>query len=139
MVQLDRRSEIGEAGERIALKDELRRLRAEEIGCSDPERYVTQISLEDVGRGYDIKSTWPGHERCIEVKSSTSAGNDIFMSSNEWRVLKELGKKAWLYRVVVDANRGGEVVLRLNDPVSQISQENFSTAVWRVRLPKSAK
>lgn len=135
--QLDRRSEIGEAGERIALDREWQRLGSREVGCPDPKRYVEHVALTDVGRGYDIETTWPGHERCIEVKSSTSSGNDIFMSDNEKRVLTELGDRAWLYRVVVDANGDGEVVLRLNDPISKIPKENISTAVWRVRLPKS--
>lgn len=136
--QLDRRSEIGEAGELIALKYERQRLGSKEVGCPDPECYVKHIALTDVGRGYDIETTWPGHERCIEVKSSTSSGNDIFMSDNEWTVLEALGKKAWLYRVIVNKNGGdGEVVLRLNDPISKIPKDNISTAVWRVRLPKS--
>lgn len=135
--QLDRRSETGEAGERVALEDELKRLRYAEVGCPDPERYVKHVALTDVGRGYDIESTWPGHERRIEVKSSTSSGNDILMSDNERTVLEGLGKKAWLYRVVVDAKGDGEVVLRLNDPMAQIPKENISTAVWRVRIPKS--
>lgn len=136
--QLDRRSEIGVAGELIALKFERQRVGAAEVGCPDPEYYVKHIALTDVGRGYDIESTWAGHERCIEVKSSTSSGNDIFMSDNEWTVLEALGKKAWLYRVIVNKNGGdGEVVLRLNDPISKIPKDNISTAVWRVRLPRS--
>lgn len=137
--QLDRQREIGEAGELIALEFERQRVGATEVGCPDPKRYVEHVALTDVGRGYDIESTWLGHERCIEVKSSTSFGNDIFMSENERSALKELGKKAWLYRVVIDANGNGEVVLCLNDPISEITEENFSTAVWRVRLPPPDK
>lgn len=136
-VQLDRRNEIGAAGERIALADEIQRLRTEGVGCPNPERYVNHIALSDVGRGYDIESTWPGYERCIEVKSSTGSGNAILISDNERTVLENLGKKAWLYRVVVDANGDGEVVLRLNDPISMIPEENFSTAVWTVHLPRA--
>lgn len=136
--QLDRRSEIGEAGELIALKFERQRVGAAEVGCPDPERYVEHVALTDAGRGYDIETTWPGHERCIEVKSSTGSGNDIFMSDNEWTVLEALGKKAWLYRVIVNKN-GGDLVLRFNDPISKIPKDNISTAVWRIRLPKSDK
>lgn len=135
--QLDRRSEIGEAGELIALEYERARLRSKDIGCPDPDRYVKHVALTDVGRGYDIESFWPGNERCIEVKSSTNSGNDIFMSDNEKRVLTELGNKAWLYRVVVDADGDGEVVLRLNDPMNKIPDTNISAAVWRIQLPKS--
>lgn len=136
-VQLDRRSIIGATGERIAFEDEIRRLRSKEVGCPDPERHVNHIALSDVARGYDIESTWPGQERCIEVKSSTSASNPIFMSSNERAVLEKLGKKAWVYRVIIDTDGNGQVTLRLNDPISIIPEENFSTAVWAVRLPKA--
>lgn len=137
--QLDRRSEIGKTGEQIAMKDELLRLGSKEIACPDPARYVEHVALTDVGRGYDIESKWPGHERCIEVKSSTNPSNTIFMSSNERSVLKALGQKAWLYRVVVNASGSGEVMLRLNDPISEIPEENFSTAVWQVRLLGSSE
>jgi hypothetical protein len=135
--QLDRRSVIGEAGELIALEYERARLRSKDIGCPDPDRYVKYVALTDVGRGYDIESSWPGHERFIEVKSSTNSGNDIFMSDNEKRVLTVLGDRAWLYRVVVDADGDGDVVLRLNNPMNKIPETNISTAVWRIHLPKS--
>ena len=134
--QLDRRNEIGEAGELIAIEYEHCRLKID-TGCTDPECYVKHVALTDVGRGYDIESSWPGHERFIEVKSSTNSGNDIFMSDNEKRVLTGLGDKAWLYRVVVDANGDGEVVLRINDPMNKIPDTNISAAVWRIQLPKS--
>jgi len=98
---------------------------------------VKHVALTDVGRGYDIESSWPGNERCIEVKSSTNSGNDIFMSDNEMRVLTELGDRAWLYRVVVDADGDGEVVLRIKDPINKIPDANISAAVWRIQLPKS--
>ncbi len=136
-IQLDRRNKVGAAGELIALKFERERLGSAEIGCPDPDSYVTHTALTDVGRGYDIESTWPNHERCIEVKSSTRSGNDIYMSDNEKRVLTELGNKAWLYRVVVDAKGDGEVAHCLNNPISKIPSDHISTAVWRVRLPNS--
>ena len=137
--QLDRRSAIGAAGELVALEHEMQRLKSAEIGCPDPENYVKHVALTDVGRGYDIESTWPGHERYIEVKSSVCSSNAIFMSDNERTVLGELQDKAWLYRVSIDASGKGEVILRLKNPIAQIPDENFSTAVWRVRLPDTEK
>lgn len=127
---LERRSEIGRAGELIAVKDELARLAA--LGCHEPDRWVERVALADVGRGYDIASTWLGHERCIEVKSSTSAGNAFFITENERRVLGGLGPKAWLYRVVVGFDGAGEVLARVCDPMGILAAAAFVPVVFRV-------
>ena len=76
--QLDRRSELGRKGEEVAVRHEKDRLRA--LGCTSPDDYVEHVALEDVGWGYDIRSTWLGHERCIEVKTSSVAGADFYVS-----------------------------------------------------------
>jgi hypothetical protein len=98
----------------------------------EPGKFVKRIAIEDVGRGYDISSTWPGEERCIEVKSTTVDGSDFFVTDNELYVLKALGRKAWLYRVVLAAGGNGKVTLRLQDPIGQIASEHLTPAVWRV-------
>lgn len=54
---MERRSEVGQAGELWAVQDELQRL--ERLGCPDPQRWVERVALTDVGRGYDIASSWP--------------------------------------------------------------------------------
>lgn len=128
--QLDRNAENGATGELIAVLDELDRLRM--CGCLEPEKFVKRIAIEDAGRGYDIASTWPGEERCIEVKSTTVAGSDFFVTDNELHVLKALGHKAWLYRVVLAEDGNGKVTLRLQDPMRQIATEHLTPAVWRV-------
>lgn len=130
LAQLDRNSKTGLDGEIVALKHELVRLH--QCGCPKPRDYVDHASLTDVGRGYDISSTWPGEERCIEVKSTTSPGSDLFITENERQVLSDLGEKAWLYRVVVEADGGGEVVSTLQDPIRHIDPGQLTPVVWRV-------
>ncbi len=128
--QLDRKSEIGKAGELIAVLDELERLRS--LGCPEPEKYVTRVALTDVGRGYDIESVWPGKERHIEVKSSTSPESDFFISDNERKTLAGLGNTAWLYRVHVQHEGLGMVTKRVQNPMKVIAEEAMSPVVWRV-------
>lgn len=129
-LQLDRKSETGKAGEMIAVLDELKRLGKCE--CPEPTQFVERVALSDVGCGYDIASTWPGEERCIEVKSTTRAGSDFFITENECQVLTALGEKAWLYRVVVGADGSGEIVSRTQDPMNAIRSEHRTPVVWRV-------
>jgi len=130
--QLNRKSEIGKAGELIAVLDEFERLRT--IGCPEPKKYVNRVALTDVGRGYDIESLWPGEERYIEVKSSTSLDSDFYISDNERKILTSLGASAWLYRVHVHEREGdlGVVTKRIQNPMSLISEEDMSPVVWRV-------
>jgi hypothetical protein len=128
--QLERQSETGRAGEFLVIQDELARLT--ECGCPDPERYVHRISQSDVGRGYDIESVWPGEERCIEVKTTTRAGSDFFLTANERAVLGELGERAWIYRVEADGNHDGKIVARLNNPMRKIAEAQMTPVVWRV-------
>lgn len=130
LAQLDRNSKTGLDGEIVALKHELVRLH--QCGCPKPRDYVDHAALADVGRGYDISSTWPGEERFIEVKSTTSPGSDLFITENERQVLSDLGEKAWLYRVVVEADGGGEVVSTLQDPIRHIDPGQLTPVVWRV-------
>jgi len=127
---LERRSEVGQAGEMLAVQDELERLKR--LDCPDPHSWVERVALSDVGRGYDIASTWPGHERFIEVKSTTSLKNGFFISSNEKRVLFDLGGRAWLYRVLVKSDGSGEVAVRLPDPMRALPEEAFQPVVFRV-------
>ena len=127
---LERRSEVGQAGELLAVQDELERLVG--LGCPEPHRWVERVALVDVGRCYDIASTWPGHERFIEVKSATSSSGGLFITSNEKRVLADLGERAWLYRVVMKADGNGEVVIRLQDPMRTLPPEAFEPVVFQI-------
>lgn len=127
---LERRSEVGRAGEMLVVLDEIERLRR--AGCVDPDRWVTRVAETDVGRGYDIESTWPGLERCIEVKSTTSAGSAFFITDNERRVLGALGPKAWLYRVLVGGDGTGGISRRMQDPIRMLPDEAFEPVLFRV-------
>lgn len=127
---LERRSEVGRAGEGLVILDEQERLR--NCGCPNSEDYVTRVAEADVGCGYDVESTWPGEERCIEVKTTNRAGSDFFLTANERAVLGDLGERAWLYRVVLDGNGSGAIVARLNDPISKITEALMTPVVWRL-------
>jgi len=128
--QLERQSETGRAGEFLVVQDELERLR--QRGCPNPEKYVLRIAESDVGRGYDVESAWPGEERCIEVKTTTRAGSDFFLTANERSVLTGLGPRAWFYRVVIDSTGQGRIETRLNNPMNTITEEHMTPVVWRV-------
>jgi hypothetical protein len=127
---LERRSENGRAGEMLVILDEMARLRA--CGCPRPEDYVKRVAESDVGCGYDVASTWPCEERCIEVKTTTCPGSDFFLTANERAVLGELGEHAWIYRVEADANHDGKIVARLNNPMRKIAEAQMTPVVWRV-------
>ena len=66
------------------------------------------------------------------MKSSTRDDNDFFLTANERAVLTKLGQLAWLYRVRTDGDVGGEVVQRLQDPMSKIPEAATQPVVWRV-------
>jgi len=130
--QLDRRSELRRQGEVVAVRHE--RDRPRKIGCTAPDDYVEHVALEDVGLSYDIRSTWPRHERCIEVKTSSVAGADFYVSVNERQVLKDLGDMGWIYRVGPGAS-GLEVVDTICNPEKRIPEDRFTSQVWQVRWP----
>lgn len=129
----ERKSEIGRTGEFLVAQDELVRLHS--LGCPNPEQWVTRVALSDVGRGYDIESTWPDEERCIEVKTTTCPGSDFFLTANEREVLSSLGDKAWLYRVVLADDGTGQVVSRLQNPMAKLAPEAFVPVLWRIASP----
>ena len=135
--QLDSNSEIGRAGEEIALAYEMDRLRA--LKCPNPKDHVRPLFESDVGRGYDIESTWLGQMRCIEVKSTTRLGSDIYLSENERVVLKALGDKAWLYRVLVTPDGGRVVGEPLRNPIDVLERSGMAVAVWRAPDPSTAQ
>ena len=90
---------IGDAGEEYAVRWEQARLRA----TCKPElaSLVLHVSKHDVSKGYDILSVDGGVDgeksRFIEVKSSSSAVPDFYVSQNEVTVGRELGEQFWIY------------------------------------------
>lgn len=127
---LDRNDATGRAGERLAYAEEVARLTT--LGCPNPSNHVHITAEADVAAGYDIRSEWNGEVRYIEVKSSTAADSDFFLTVNERVVLTALGDRAWLYRTLVDGEGGGRVVMRLRDSMAHITDEAMHAVVWRV-------
>jgi len=132
LTQLERRSETGVRGEQVALTYEMTRL--DRCGCPAPKDFVRHIALDDVGAGYDIETSWPGQERCIEVKTTASSAAEFFISANERKVLADKGAGAWIYRVDLDADGVGKVV-EIRDPMKRIPADHFTPNMWRVRTP----
>jgi hypothetical protein len=128
----DRKSQIGEAGERVAVRYEVQRLRS--CGCPNPEQFVKLISIEDVGRGYDLESTYPDNERCIEVKTSTRGSDGFYLSLNERKVLAREGIRAWIYLVELSADGNGKVVKCLKDPMKELPEQAFQAIAWKVKV-----
>ena len=128
--KLDRNSEIGRAGERVAYVSEVARLST--LGCPNPADCVSILANENVAAGYDIHSSWNCETRCIEVKASAASDNDFFLTANERAVLTKLAERAWLYRVRVNSDMSGEVVQRLQDPMRHIPEAAMQPVVWRV-------
>ena len=129
--QLDRKNETGLRGELFVVQDEVERLRS--CGCPEPKDFVHRVAAIDVGRGFDVESTWPGEERFIEVKATTRSGSDFFLTLNERNVLSELGDRAWIYRVIVDDSGNSYVESRLQNPIKYIKEDDLLPVVWRVK------
>jgi hypothetical protein len=128
----ERNSETGKAGELAALVWERARLAKLTPPCPDPDRFVICISMDDVGAGYDILSTWPGQERYIEVKATVAAAPEFFMTENERRTLAALGRHAWIYRVELGST--ATILTTFEDPASKFDGL-MSPSAWRVKLP----
>lgn len=113
-----RQAENGELGEQLAMQYEIARLT--ELGCPNSVDHVRQVSLIDVGAGFDIHSNWNGDERCIEVKASELGVDHFFISINELIRLGELRERGWIYRVDL-SNR--EKLMECVDPIQNAGVE----------------
>jgi hypothetical protein len=115
--RLARQREIGAQGEDAAFRYECDRLQA--LGCDNPVAHIEQLSKHDVGAGYDLRSTFNGSKRCIEVKASVNRGDSFFISENERKTLAELGSDAYLYRVLIDTEdaKNSRVVQEIPNPM----------------------
>jgi len=69
--------------------------------------------------GYDIESRSETEERYIEVKSSSRPDPDIFITTNEFRTLKEKREKYFVY-VIKDALRNPILCVRRGDELLRI-------------------
>jgi hypothetical protein len=131
LARLAANAETGRLGELLAVADEERRLL--KLGCPDPKGHVEHTALNRVDAGFDVESNWNGERRCIEVKTSTTDGDDFFISEGERAKLLALGSQAWLYRVMLRPDGSGVVVERLRDPIGRIPEACFRPVAWRVK------
>ena len=106
--------EIGELGEKFVIEYEKRRLKRE--GREDLSEKVKQVSLVNVGAGYDILSfDKEGTVRFVEVKTTTGDGSQFQLTANEYKVAKLKQKSYWIYFVRINNGTIPEVEL-LNHP-----------------------
>jgi hypothetical protein len=100
-VERDHRNRsLGKAGEKFVF--DIERARLLEIQRDDLAQMVRWVSEEDGdGAGYDVLSFDPiGHERLIEVKTTTGAARTPFYLSRNECALAEERPEAWsIYRV----------------------------------------
>lgn len=129
------KADIGRVGELIALKEERQRV-MDDYNCPEPENCVMLLAESHVGAGYDIESVFPGHERYIEVKSSTNDPKQFFITKNERDTLISKGAKGWIYFVKVDQDmQGGVVVSKIQDPLGTPSKVMLvEPSAWKASL-----
>lgn len=115
-----RRVEIGNEGEKHVMEEEKRLLESQ--GRSDLANRVKQISLTEVGAGYDILSFYPdGSNKYIEVKSSLTSREIFDWTINEIETAKRLSVSYWLYLV---RDLGGTTrIIAINNPASKIGTD----------------
>lgn len=109
--------EIGELGEKYVIEYEQRRLKS--IGRPDLAENIEQVSLTNVGAGYDVKSFEKnGIERFIEVKTTTGEGSQFQLTFNEYKVAQENKERYWIYFVRINENTIPEVEA-IQDPAKR--------------------
>ena len=97
--KLAHQTKIGSIGETIAMRYEQQRLIA--LGATPSSMDLQQVSKINAVAGFDIRSSYKGHTRYIEVKASVSLDGAIFISPNEINTLQKHGKSGYLYLVHV--------------------------------------
>ena len=95
---LERKREVGDIGETLAMEYEMKRL----AGHEDLTHRVEQVSRTDPYAGYDIAS-FDGHlssrchDRFIEVKATSGTQPKFFWSRNEIDKARKYSDKYWIY------------------------------------------
>jgi superfamily II DNA or RNA helicase len=92
--------------------------------CSYEERHhrdAVNVSGEHDRYPYDLHSTGPGGVRCIEVKGTTTG--KIWLSENERRAAKRLGKSYYLY-VVHDPLEDHPRLSIIRDPLAKMDYDD---------------
>jgi hypothetical protein len=122
---LEFQSSIGEIGEEIAFRYEVKRL--QDLGLKNVKKYITHTSKENVSAGFDIASIVNNDQtRFIEVKSTLTKPNDFYISENELITLEQLGSTAYLYCVKISdmENRKGSVYRIIQNPIKHLKENS---------------
>ena len=94
--QVERDREIGQRGEALVYREELKRVK----NLGYPESRVEWISERDPGADHDIRSVGcDGEDLYIEVKSTTGKDGRFQWSKNEFDLARSLRDRYVLYRV----------------------------------------
>lgn len=126
--------EIGRQGEDAAYRYEHIRLLG--LGCINPADHIEQVSEKNVGAGYDLRSTFGGEVRYIEVKSSTVQHVTFFISENERETLAAIGREAFIYLCHVDSDdpKNSSVVREICDPMNTETKIVLEPVAYRATL-----
>ncbi|GCB02611.1 DUF3883 domain-containing protein [Ralstonia sp. SET104] len=126
--------EIGRLGEDAAYRYEYVRL--DSLGCPNPAEHIERVSETDVGAGYDMRSTFAGETRYIEVKASTTRLDSFYISENERDTLTELGQEAFIYLCCVDRDtpKNSVVVREIADPMNPATGIQLEAVAYRAKL-----
>jgi hypothetical protein len=93
---VERDREIGQRGEALVYREELKRVK----NLGYPESRVEWISERDPGADHDIRSVGcDGEDLYIEVKSTTGKDGRFQWSKNEFDLARSLRDRYVLYRV----------------------------------------
>lgn len=89
------------------------------LKCEKEDGRTARELGESEKRGYDIVSKSENEERYIEVKSTSDSSYDIFLTVNEFKVLRDKKEKYFIY-VVLDALRKPTVHITQGDKLLEI-------------------
>jgi hypothetical protein len=126
---------MGEVGERIVYFYEVERLA--KLGAKDSAKNIDHVALYNTSAGYDIVSAYLQDKRCIEVKASFSATSSFYLTANEYETLADLGKEAYLYRVIIyGLEKGtGKVLQIVQDPIRTLEGKvEIKRVLYKVSL-----
>ncbi|MBM4306307.1 MAG: DUF3883 domain-containing protein, partial [Deltaproteobacteria bacterium] len=136
--KLRRQQEIGKVGEEVAFRYEIDRLRT--LNIRDPKKWIDRVSVRNAAAGFDILTEVPRKDlRFIEVKSTISKADLIYITSNEVDTLEVHGNNAYLYVVLVThlRRKEGRIIRVIEDPVKHLkAATSLEPILYRVRLSK---
>ncbi|WP_374255148.1 DUF3883 domain-containing protein [Acinetobacter brisouii] len=133
--RLEKQSETGILGEKIAYQYEYVRLIGLGMKPAEAEKAITHIALDNVAQGYDIESHHNGESRYIEVKTTTAkAESDFFFSLNEYETLKQKGNEAFIYRVILAEKDEDSQVIEIQNPFGSCDKSKFDAVAFKANL-----